>query len=137
MRAHIAALATAGLLAIGGIASATTTLSYTVQQADAGRNDYLQNCAECHGGELEGNFAPGLAGPNARDQWESPQYVYGYFSVAMPHGHPGQLTQQQYVDIMAYLLHEHARPAGTRPLTVRAITADTTPIGPTDGHRIP
>jgi hypothetical protein len=42
----VVALATAGVLAIGGIASATTTLSYTVQQADAGRNDYLQNCAE-------------------------------------------------------------------------------------------
>jgi mono/diheme cytochrome c family protein len=128
-RANVAALAASGLLSFSAVASAATPLPYTADQADAGRIDYIQNCAECHGGELEGQFGPGLAGPNARDQWESPQYVYGYFSVAMPHGHPGQLTQRQYVDIMAYLLQRHNKPAGTRPLTVRAINSATAPLG--------
>jgi mono/diheme cytochrome c family protein len=125
---QLAALATAALLTLG-VASAQTHRSYTAQQADAGRLAYVENCAECHGGELEGQFGPALAGDNSRVQWESPQYVYGYFSVAMPHGHPGQLTQREYVDIMAYILQRHNAPAGTRPLTAAALAADTSAIG--------
>jgi mono/diheme cytochrome c family protein len=112
------------------LAAAPPPLTFTAEQSDAGRIDYIEDCAECHGGELEGQFGPALAGPNARDQYESPNYVYGYFSVAMPHGHPGQLTQEQYVDIMAYLLERHHRTPGTKALTAAAITADMTNIGP-------
>jgi mono/diheme cytochrome c family protein len=128
IRAHLAALVAAGLLTIG-IATAAPHRSYTAQQAEAGRLDYIESCAECHGGELEGNFAPALAGENSRIQWESPQYVYGYFSVAMPHGHPGQLSREQYVDIMAFILQRHNIVAGSQPLTAAAIETDTAAIG--------
>ncbi len=127
-RSQLAAVATAALLTLG-VASASGHPSYTAPQADAGRLDYIEHCAECHGGELEGTFGPALAGQNSRVQWESPQYVYGYFSVAMPHGHPGQLTQREYVDIMAFILQRHNKPAGTRPLTAAALAADTAAIG--------
>ena len=124
----LAALLAAAVLTLG-VASSGTQLTYTVQQADAGRLSYLQHCAECHGGELEGQFGPALAGENSRVQWESPQYVYGYVSVAMPHGHPGQLTQREYVDIMAFILQRHQKPPGKRPLTAAALGADTSAIG--------
>lgn len=123
-----AVLATATLLTLG-VAAPPAHRSYTMQQADAGRLAYIENCAECHGGELEGQFGPALAGENSRVQWESPQYVYGYFSVAMPHGHPGQLTQREYVDIMAFILQRHNVAPGTRPLTAAALAADTSAIG--------
>jgi len=128
MRLLVAAFATAALFTLG-VASAETHSTYTAQQADAGRLDYVEHCAECHGGELEGQFGPALAGPSSRVQWESPQYVYGYFSVAMPHGHPGELTQREYVDIMAFILQRHNKPSGTRPLTAAALAADTAAIG--------
>jgi hypothetical protein len=47
----------------------------------------------------------------------------------MPHGHPGELSPKQYVDIMAYLLQRHNKPAGPRPLTAAALKAATSPIG--------
>ncbi len=128
IRAHLAALLAAALLTIGA-ATASPHRSYTAQQAEAGRLDYIESCAECHGGELEGQFGPALAGENSRIQWESPQYVYGYYSVAMPHGHPGQLSREQYVDIMAFLFQRHNIVAGPQPLTAAAIDADTAAIG--------
>lgn len=130
MQRSIIAAVVALVLANAVALAAPPPLSFTTQQADAGRIDYIQNCAECHGGELEGQFGPALAGPNSRDQYESPNYVYGYYSVSMPHGHPGQLTQEQYVDIMAYLLERHHRTAGSAALTAAAITADMTNMGP-------
>ena len=40
-----------------------TPASYTIEQADAGLASYLQNCASCHGDNLDvGPFAPPLRG---------------------------------------------------------------------------
>src|SRR5690606_37640325 len=41
---------------------------------------------------------------------------YNYISTAMPANAPGSLTDQQYVDIVAYLLAENGHPTGTEEL---------------------
>jgi mono/diheme cytochrome c family protein len=43
---------------------ATTTIA---EQAAAGRTSYMQNCASCHGANLDdGTFGPSLRGPEFR-----------------------------------------------------------------------
>jgi len=41
--------------------------SFTGEQAAAGRTSYMQNCASCHGANLDdGAFGPALRGPEFR-----------------------------------------------------------------------
>jgi mono/diheme cytochrome c family protein len=103
--------------------------SYTSKQAYAGRLDYYASCAECHGAKLEGVFGPALAGADDNLKYQAVKDVYAYMSAHMPHGNPEGLPQEQYVDIMAFLMESHGLPAGAKPLTVTAIDADATLMG--------
>ncbi len=103
--------------------------SYTADQAWRGRLAYYESCAECHGGDLAGNIGPALAGSNSELQWLTGKYVYGYMTAMMPHGEPGTLPSQDYVDIMAFLYQQHRRPAGSQALTTQAIERDASPLG--------
>jgi mono/diheme cytochrome c family protein len=122
------ALAALGILLMAASAG-SPEISYTNAQAADGRFLFYQHCAECHGGNLGGNFGPALAGPDARMQWESGASVYAYVSVQMPHGAPGTLKKREYVDIMAFLLQQHGHRAGSQPLDVRMLKSDVKPIG--------
>jgi mono/diheme cytochrome c family protein len=123
----------ATLVLIGGLPLGAGTTphaaSYTAKQAYAGRLDYYQSCAECHGGKLEGVFGPALAGGDDNLEYQAVKDVYGYMAAHMPHGNPEGLPQEQYVAIMAFLMQSHGRAAGTKPLTKAAIDADTTLLG--------
>jgi mono/diheme cytochrome c family protein len=116
----------------GGTAVASQTkshVSYTMQQAWQGRLDYYESCAECHGGKLDGQFGPALAGGDDNLQFQSVKAVYAYMSAHMPHGNPEGLPQAQYVAIMAFLMQSHGIAAGPRPLTKPAIDTDTALMG--------
>jgi mono/diheme cytochrome c family protein len=121
------------LVLIGGSAltagAAPPAASYTAKQADAGRLDYYESCAECHGAKLEGVFGPALAGADDNLKYQAVKDVYGYMAAHMPHGNPEGLPQQQYVEIMAFLMQSHGLPAGTKPLTKSAIDVDAELLG--------
>ena len=72
MKKSIAVLLTA---VAGAQASAQTTTDsgiYTVEQAAAGRAVYADQCAVCHGPELEGGEAgPELRGVTFRNRWQT------------------------------------------------------------------
>ena len=112
------------------VAARTPPVSYTADQAARGRLAYYEHCAECHGGNLEGQIGPALAGPDSRTQWESGQYVFEYTVAMMPHGDPGALSATKYIDVMAFLLQQHGVRAGKTPLTKAALEAETAPLGP-------
>ena len=121
------------LVLIGGSAltagAAPPAASYTAKQADAGRLDYYESCAECHGAKLEGVFGPALAGADDNLKYQAVKDVYGYMAAHMPHGNPDGLPQRQYVEIMAFLMQSHGLPPGTKPLTKAAIDADVELLG--------
>lgn len=133
MRATKSAIVLAGIGVLGtclaAMAASAPPISYTMDQAAQGRFAYYQHCAECHAGNLGGIIGPALAGPDGNLQWESGQYVYGYMTAQMPHGNPGGLSTAQYVSIMAFLYEQHHHAAGTKPLTAKAVKADTAPMG--------
>jgi mono/diheme cytochrome c family protein len=124
------------LAAVGAAVSASAAapnakarISYTADQAWRGRLAFYQNCAECHGANLGGVTGPALAGPDGNLQWQTGKDIYGEISVAMPVGNGGGLPADEYVDIMAFLYQQHHKPAGKKPLDVRAIEADAAPMG--------
>ena len=109
-------------------AANTQTPPYGADQARAGQTLYYENCAECHGASLEGNYGPPLAGPEGNLQWESVQYVFQYMTGHMPAGNADGLTSAQYVEIMAFLLSRHHHAPGTS-LTAAAANASQALLG--------
>ncbi len=97
-----------------------TPASYTVSQAYQGRFAFIENCAECHAGNLAGNFGPALAGPHSNIPWQTPQQVYSYMTEQMPVGNAGGLSQREYIDIEAFILESNGRRAGAKALTLDA-----------------
>jgi cytochrome c5 len=90
---------------------------FTAEQAEAGEDAYNSQCAQCHGRQLEGPEAPGLAGQDVMGNWDTAGGLYDFISVAMPPSAPGQLGEETYVNIVAYIMHFNGAVAGDTPLT--------------------
>ncbi|TAN06555.1 MAG: transporter substrate-binding domain-containing protein [Rhodanobacteraceae bacterium] len=92
---------------------------YTQAQATAGKQKFLDDCALCHGKQLEGFVGPALKGkhfaPAKADYHVSD--IFAIVSKNMPASDPGSLDHQTYVEIMAFLLQENGYPAGSKALT--------------------
>ena len=93
--------------------------SYTTAQATAGKATYTQSCESCHGANLDdGQFAPPLKGVEFRQAWfgQPAEPLFNYMSEKMPPGGRGALTDDGFLQILAYLLQQNGLPAGNTPL---------------------
>ncbi len=101
---------------------------YTAAQAASGRAIYERECAACHQANLQGSFeAPQLAGDSFLRFWAdlSPADLFVRTSSSMPPGEEGSLTDEEHLDVVAYLLEANGAPAGGTALT----EATAVPIG--------
>jgi S-disulfanyl-L-cysteine oxidoreductase SoxD len=104
---------------------------YTDEQAERGRESYLEHCAECHSPDLKARSAyislyayPALTGAYFWDRWGG-QSVHALLLVTqetMPLHAPGSLDGETYADIAAHVLRVNGFPSGDRDLP--AATAD-------------
>jgi PQQ-dependent dehydrogenase (methanol/ethanol family) len=94
--------------------------SFTAAQATSGRGAYDQNCASCHGPDLRG--VPALAGPDFIGGWSTRPVrdLIGTIRSSMPSDRPGQLREEVYLDIVAYILQANGRTPGDQMLTVNS-----------------
>lgn len=80
--------------------------SYSAAQAGRGQQIYENTCGTCHGGGE-------LIGQRFVDSWND-RRVYDLYSVVratMPLDKPGGMKDQEYLDVLAYLLQaNHAQP---------------------------
>src|SRR5262249_61253391 len=110
-------------------AQAPDELSYTTAQAERGRSVYAEQCASCHGQNLDdGAFAPSLTGLEFRTKWgqQSAEPLFTYTATRMPPNRPGSLGEARYTELMAFILQQNGSPAGSPEL----MTA-TPPLRPT------
>ncbi len=93
---------------------------FTAAQAAAGRTAYDQNCAACHGSDLRG--VPALAGPAFIGGWSTRPVkdLISTISSSMPPDRPGQLRQEVYLDIIAYILQVNGRTPSDQMLTANS-----------------
>jgi alcohol dehydrogenase (cytochrome c) len=101
---------------------------FTAEQAAAGSGAYAENCALCHGDNLDG--IPPLAGAEFIGGWgtRTTSDLLGTMQDTMPPDQPGGLREEVYVNIAAYILQVNGGVAGTQSLsttTVAAIGATT------------
>jgi mono/diheme cytochrome c family protein len=95
--------------------------AFTDAQVERGRATYVKNCQDCHGTTLDnGEFggAP-LRGSYFRQHWGSGDVsaLFGYLNTLMPPDRPGQLSEQSYVDITAFILSSNGYAAAGEELT--------------------
>jgi mono/diheme cytochrome c family protein len=105
---------------VAGAAPAPTALSFTAEQAERGEAAYVRNCQDCHGTTLDnGEFggAP-LNGSYFRRHWGGGTVaaLYSKTKTTMPPDRPGQLSEQTYLDLTAFLLSKNGYAAGDKEL---------------------
>ena len=100
---------------------------YTAQQAKAGHQVFEQHCSMCHGKNLQGISGPTLMGQNfaAAANNYTVAAIFDELSQQMPAGAPGSLTNKQYTEAMAFILHKNGYPAGNTPLTYSGAQSST------------
>jgi cytochrome c1 len=84
---------------------------YTREQADRGAQVYATSCGQCHtmGQHSGSRFAAAWHNRKLYDLW----YIV---RTTMPVDEPGGLSDQEYLDVIAYMLRLNGIPAGTSPL---------------------
>ena len=90
---------------------------FTVAQATAGRAAYEMSCAGCHGADLRG--VPALAGPDFASSWStrSTRDLFNTIRASMPSDRPGSLSEETYLNVVAFILQSNGRTPGTQALT--------------------
>ena len=118
------------LAAADETASQTTSVTagvFTQAQAQRGRTAYTGPCSNCHGRKLDGAPddpdmppAPPVAGAKFLRDWQgrSLAVLLEYTRATMPENNPGFLTDQEFVDIIAYMLLVGGAPPGEGELPV-------------------
>ena len=99
--------------------SSTLDGVFTSAQARRGRRVYNQNCASCHGQGLRGGeMAPSVAGSDFIVFWtEVPVGVlFERIKMTMPEDGPGRLSDEEYTDVVAYMLDRSDYPSGDAEL---------------------
>jgi len=105
---------------------------YTADQAKRGEAVYKEQCAACHGDNLEGSGPmPALAGPDFAKSWKGKTVadLFDKTHSSMPATAPGSLTEKQTADVLAYIFSMAKFPAGTTELAatvepLKAISLD-------------
>ncbi len=89
---------------------------YTEAQAEQGQQVFIQNCASCHGEQLQGKSAPAIAGTAFLKKADllgwSVADMRHLVVTQMPRDNPGSLSPDQYAAVIAYLLDKDCYPAG-------------------------
>lgn len=117
---------TATVLAQSGPASAL----YTDAQAQGGVDPYENNCAMCHGANMEGAQGPTLLGPTFTSHYQTVGDLMQFIVQNMPMSDPGSLSHEDYVDILAYVLLKNGWPSGSRTLSFADANASKVPLSP-------
>ena len=106
------------MTAAGAGRLAAATGDYTQDQASAGQQVFTQHCAKCHGGQLQGQAGPPLAGPkfaaNLAYSKMSAQQMFTFIKTQMPADKPASLSTQQYLQSLAYILSKNGYPQDRR-----------------------
>jgi mono/diheme cytochrome c family protein len=94
---------------------------YTEAQAGRGAYSYPVACGKCHGYLLDGApddpdmfSTPPIGGPKFLRNWNGRSLgaLFEYTRTTMPFNNPGFLGDQEFADVLAYMLQQSGAPAG-------------------------
>ncbi len=104
----IAVLIAGSFSSTGFAADAPASSTFTEVQFERGEELYREQCAICHGNELDSAAAPELIGTTFRKSWSrlgaNVGELFNVISTSMPPSAPGSLSESQRLDVLAYIL---------------------------------
>jgi cbb3-type cytochrome c oxidase subunit III len=89
---------------------------YSREQWLRGRDVYAGLCVSCH-------QAVTHVGPQFSTSWAGKKLsdLFGFLRERMPKNDPGSLSEQEYVDVMSYMLRLNGMPAGVDELPADSV----------------
>jgi len=89
---------------------------YSREQWLRGRDVYAGLCAGCH-------QAVTHVGPQFSTSWAGKKLsdLFGFLRERMPKNDPGSLSEQEYVDVMSYMLRLNGMPSGVDELPADSV----------------
>src|SRR6202041_3072177 len=112
------------LLALAAMSpEAKSAGAYTNEQASRGAAVYTQDCVQCHGANLQGEAGTPLMGRTFLQAYGAgtAAQLYDFLSRQMPLNAPGSLSQQQYLDVTAFILERNGLPPGAAALSAKSL----------------
>ncbi len=77
-------------------------------RAQTGKQIFSENCARCHGTSGEGVIGPALIGQKqGLVKYRNAQELINFVRSAMPQDAPGSLPEQDYWDVLAFILQSN------------------------------
>ena len=117
--------AVSGIVALSFVILSQPPGAFTAGQASNGGGVYSQNCAACHGMNMEGSGdAPPLVGGTFLLKWRSKMVseLFGEILQTMPANNPGSLSEAAALNATAYILQRNGAAAGQQALSGAATT---------------
>lgn len=118
-------LVSAAVLAVASTThaqDATVPVTFTAEQAARGQLTFTRRCSDCHGSALDNgeNGGAPLKGEYFRNHWGngSVATLVAYTKARMPPDRPGGLSDQSYVELIAFLLQSNGYAASATELPV-------------------
>jgi mono/diheme cytochrome c family protein len=120
-------MAALGATALAGVLSAAPAGAYPPEQLARGERVWREVCAECHGPDSTFVDAPLLLRPGALKSYPNAAALFQYTRDSMPNDEPGILPEQDYWDVVAFLLQQQGV---ERDVELGPDTAADVPTGP-------
>ncbi len=91
---------------------------FTDAQAARGQALYDSKCGKCHGNQLDNGTAAALIGGKFTAKWagKSVDDLYYITKTQMPYGAAGTLKDQEYIDVVAFMLKANGYKSGAQEL---------------------
>ena len=95
---------------------------FTDAQAVRGQALYDSKCGKCHGNQLDNGTAAALIGGKFMGKWagKSVDDLYYITKTQMPYGAAGTMKDQEYIDVVAFMLKANGYKAGAQELKADA-----------------
>ncbi len=101
---------------------------YSADQAKRGKVEYTTFCGGCHLADLSGTLSGDGGAPPLRGEpfvafietWNVRQ-LFDYIRTTMPADDPSALTNDQYLDVLAYVFQMNGYPSGPAALGLRQL----------------
>jgi len=103
------AMASAAIADAGAAPTSLGDGAYTAEQAEAGQPIFEQRCSSCHNADFYKNILRTWRG-------QPMLYLFEQVMSSMPADNPGSLMDNEYENVMAYVLQITGFPAGDTPL---------------------
>ena len=118
------------ILTVGALAAslaAAPARAYPPDQLARGEQVWNQVCAECHGPASTDPDAPLLLTPGSLKSFPHAAAAFQYARDSMPVDTPGSLPEQDYWDVMAYILQQQGIDRDVELGPATAVDIPTTP----------